>query len=79
MSDGADGRDNGVNLLSLYRYSAQGACALVYFSGNAMTVVEILVFLECCRYKGARTFLALVDVSQFLTLMLLRRQEIVAD
>ena len=79
MSDGADGRDDGRSLLSLYRHSAQGACALVYFSGKAMTAVEILVFLECCRYKGARTFLALVDVFQFLTLMLLRRQEIVAE
>ena len=79
MSGGADGRDNGRKLRSLYRYSAQGACTLVYISGKAMTVVEILVFLECCRYKGARTFLALVDASQFLTLMLLRRQEIVAE
>ena len=79
MSDDADGREYGRNLLSLYRHSAQGACALVYFSGNTMTVVEILVFLECCRHKGARTFLALVGVSQFLTLMLLRRQEIVAE
>ena len=78
MSAGADGRDNGRNLLPLYRHSAQGACALVYFSGHAMTVVEILVFLEFCRDKGARTFLDLVHVSQFLTLMLLRRQENVA-
>ena len=30
MSVGADGRVNGRNLLSLYRYSAQGVCALVY-------------------------------------------------
>ena len=51
-------------------------CALVYSSRNAMTMVEILVIL---RYKGARTFLASVDVSQFLTLMPLRRQETVAE
>ena len=79
MSDGADGRDTGRNLLSLYRYFAQGACALVYISGNAMTVVEILDFLESCRWKSARTFLAPADVSQFLELMLLRRREMVAE
>ena len=79
MSDVADGRDNGQNVRSLYRYSAQGACALVYISKNAMTVVEILAFLEYCRYKGARTFLALFDVFQSWTLMLLRGREIVAE
>ena len=54
-------------------------CALVYISGNAMTVMETLVIPECGRYKGARTFLALIDVSQFLTLLLLRRREMVAE
>lgn len=51
-------------------------CALVYISRHAMTMVEILVIL---RYKGARTFLAPADVSQFLTLMHLRRREMVAE
>ena len=69
-------RDNGRILLPFYRYTAQGAICVglvvVFISGDAMTVVEILVILDCGRYKGARTSPGLIDVSPFLTLVPLR-------